>query len=159
MKAQVILRWTLLAIVFGSIGVYAYQKSRGEATPPSVEAAALDTAATAKADVVVTYFTTDVRCESCQTIEALSRSAVEEGFPTEVASGAVLFRVINTDRAENEHYIDEYEITNKTVIVSQQEKGAETGWTDRQDVWVLLDEPAAFADYVREPIAQYLGNG
>ena len=155
MNAKFLMRWILLALVVGSVVFYVLQKSetrvgQTNATPST------SPAATAAA-VVVTYFTTDVRCDSCRKIEALSRQAIEEGFPQEVAKGAVVFRVLNTDRQENKHFVDDYEIANKTVIVSHQVDGRETEWVNRQDVWLLLDEPDEFLSYVREPVKRYLG--
>jgi hypothetical protein len=156
MSAKVTLRWALLAIIFISLGIHTWKKSADQeagaaidAPTPGIEAAA----------VVVTYFTTDVRCDSCRTIEALSRRCVEEEFPDQLASGEVVFRVVNTDRDEHEHFVEHYDLTNKTVIVSSQVEGKESSWTDRQDVWLLLDEPDAFIAYVREPVQQYLANG
>lgn len=154
MNSKSVLRWALLLIVAGSLGAYAVQKTRRHVAEPTVGTASQDTAA---ASVVVTYFTTDVRCVSCRTIEQLSRQAVEEGFPKEFASGEVVFRVLNTDSPENRHFVDDYEIASKTVIVSHQEDGKETEWTDRQDVWLLFDEPDEFFAYVREPVTRYLG--
>ena len=155
MNGKSLLRWVLLAIVSGSVVIYALQKSEPRAAGTDATATSMPDATAAA--VVVTYFTTDVRCESCRKIEALSRQAIEEGFPHELASGAVVFRVLNTDRPENQHYVDDYEIANKTVIVSHQVDGRETEWANRQDVWLLLDEPAEFRSYVREPVQRYLG--
>jgi len=153
---QSVLRWGLLLIVFGSIGVYAWQRSQKNAPQPaSTSTTAAQT--TNAASVVVTYFTTDVRCASCRTIEKLTRQAIEEGFPEEVARGDVVFQVLNTDRDENHHFVDDYEITNKTVIVSHRQNGQEAEWANRQDVWLLLDEPDEFFAYVREPVLRYLG--
>lgn len=154
MQAKSVLRWVLLGIVFGSLGIYALQKAQSRDRLPATGADAENTAA---ATVVVTYFTTDVRCDSCRTIERLSREAIEAGFPDEVADGAVVFRVRNTDRPENQHFVDEYEIANKTVIVSHQQHGTETEWTNRQDVLLLFDQPDEFLAYVREPVQRYLG--
>lgn len=155
MNGKPVLRWALLAIVLGSVMFYALQRS-GARPATTGETATSPPDATA-ATVVVTYFTTDVRCDSCRKIEALSRQAVEEGFPQEMGSGAVVFRVLNTDQPENQHYVDDYEIANKTVIVSHQVDGRETEWANRQDVWQLLDEPDEFLNYVREPVKRYLG--
>ena len=154
MNIKTILRWVLLVIVVGSVGVYGLQKSRKH-DPEPIEASVSQN--TALATVVVTYFTTAVRCDSCRTIERLSRQAIEEGFPKEVANGEVVFRVLNTDREENQHFLTDYELTNKTVIVSHQKSGKQTEWVNRQDVWLLFDEPAEFLDYLREPVKRFLG--
>ena len=153
-NAKSALRWVLLLIVFGSVAVYAWQQSHKPEQQAAPESELLDSKV---ATVVVTYFTTDVRCDSCRTIEKLSRQAIEEGFPDEVASGTVLFRVLNTDRTENQHFVEDYEIANKTVIVSHQQDGKETQWLNRPDVWLLLEEPAEFLTYVREPVRRFLG--
>lgn len=154
MNFKSILRWTLLLAVFGSIGAYALQKSQEAGVAVTVSESSESIVA---ATVVVTYFTTDVRCDSCRTIERLSRRAIEEGFPAELASGTVVFRVVNTDLAENEHFIDEYRITNKTVIVSHQLNGEESEYMNRQKVWELLDDPDAFIRYVQQPVNSFLG--
>lgn len=153
MNGTSILRWSLLLVVFGSLGVYAVKKAGNHASAATTPALH----DVGKAEVVVTYFTTDVRCTSCLTIEELSRRAIEQGFPAEVADGRVVFRVLNTDRPENAVYKDHYELANKTVIVSHQANGREVAWTNRQDVWLLLDEPEPFFAYVREPVRGYLG--
>jgi hypothetical protein len=154
MTPKTVLRWILLAVVIGSVAFYVWRRPDGAGGEPSPAGAAIDVA---KANVVVTYFTTDVRCESCRTIERLSRQAIDEGFPDEVARGDVVYRVLNTDRPENRHFVDDYEIANKTVIVSHQVAGKETEWQNRQDVWLMLDEPTEFFAYVREPVKKYLG--
>ena len=157
MDSKSLLRWPLLAVVFGSVTFYALR--RPETPPAEADRSAAAVTDVTKASVVVTYFTTDVRCDSCRKIEELSRQAVEEGFAEEVARGQVAFRVLNTDRPENQHYVDAYELTNKTVVVSHRAGGREAEWTDRQDVWLLLDDPAEFLSYVREPVKRYLAKG
>jgi hypothetical protein len=179
MNSKSAVRWILLVVVFGSVAVYAFRgrsdrsgsstTTAPKTTAPKTTAsnttapntAAPNTTAAAKdavtAAVVVTYFTTDVRCKSCRTIESLSRQAIDEGFPDEVSRGSVVFRVLNTDRPENEHFVDDYEITNKTVIVSHLTDGKESEWINRQDVWLLLNEPDKFLAYVREPVNRFLG--
>lgn len=160
MNARKIVTMLLLVVVFGSLGVFAWRRSgqaSAERPDPSVAAApAGSDAACAAAQVLVTYFTTKVRCESCRTIEALARRAVAEGFADEVAAGRVVFRVVDTDLPEHAHFVDHYEIANKTVIVSHQRDGREIDWTGRQDVWLHLDDPETFFAYVREPIRDYL---
>ena len=159
MNARSLVRSILLVVVFGSLAVFAWQRSQASAnTPPVAVQAAPATLVdpAAQADVVATYFTTDVRCDSCRTIEALSQRAVVEGFPAEVAAGKVVFRVINTDRPEHAHYVDHYSITNKIVVVSHQRDGKEVAWQGLQDVWVHFREPDEFLPYVREPIQAFL---
>jgi len=154
MKSRTILRSVLLLIVFGSLTFWLFARR-----PANAGGDGPDPAAVAAARVVVTYFTTDVRCDSCRTIEQLSRRAVAEGFPDELRSGALVFRVVNTDREENAHYIDEYEIGNKVVVVSRQLDGEQIEWLRCQDVWLHFGEPEVFLPYLQQPIRDYLAKG
>ncbi len=96
--------------------------------------------------VVVTYFTTNVRCPSCRQIEQLTREAVDSRAS---ASGQVVrFRLINTDEPNNQHYIDDYRLVSKTVIVATLRGGKETQWRNLQDVWLKLDDHEDFRQYV-----------
>jgi len=161
MQARSAIRVLLLLVVVGSLVAFGIKRAKGVGGPVEGAATSESAAVAVPEDVqvLVTYFTTDVRCTSCRTIEELSRKAIEEGFPQEVASGAVAFRVVNTDQPEHAHFVDEYGLTNKTVIVSHRRAGAELEFTDRQDVWLLLDEPEPFFAYVREPVRAYLAQG
>jgi len=151
MNPRAMLRVGLLAAVVASLAIWA---TRPAVKVPST--AASEVATTTHAKVMVTYFTNNVRCKTCRIIEDLSRRAVHEGFPEEIARGEVHFRVVNFDQDEHRHFVDHYSITNKIVIVSRQNDGKETEWTPRQDVWLHYQEPEQFLSYVRAPIAEYL---
>lgn len=118
--------------------------------------AGVDEAALPADGVVVTYFTTDIRCANCRTIEALSRESVSTRFPEDFKSGRVVFRVINTDRPEHKHFLDDYKLVSKTVIVSRRKAGMERDWVNLQDVWLKLSDPAGFVDYVGDAVKRYL---
>jgi hypothetical protein len=156
MATKGIVRGVLLAIVVGSLAFVAL-RGRGAGEVAANGGSEPSAAAVSAAKVVVTYFTTDVRCVSCRTIEALAQRAVVEGFPAELARGEVVFRIVNTSRSEHAHFVEHYGITNKTVVVSHQQDGKELAWTGRQEVWGLFKEPDRFLAYVREPVRSYLG--
>ncbi len=145
--------WALVALAV--VGAAVAIKNKVEAPPAPV--AAEVAVALPDDGVVVTYFTTDVRCPNCRKIEALSRESVSTRFPEEFKSGRVVFRVVNTDRPENKHFLDDYKLVSKTVIVSQRKDGKEQDWVNLQDVWLKLDEPAAFDAYVGDTVKRYLG--
>lgn len=146
------LRAVLLLVVAAAL-VVPFARGRGgagEVAPSAVDGAM------SRAKVVVTYFTTDVRCVSCRTIEALTKRAVEEGFADELARGELLFRVVNTSQPANAHFVDHYAITNKTVVVSRQRDGVEQEWSRCGEIWTLFREPERFLVHVREPIRRHL---
>lgn len=106
--------------------------------------------------VVVTYFTSDVRCASCFKIESLARQTVERDFGDELRAGRVVFRAINVDQPASKPFVDEYQLVSKTVVVSSRQEGEETKWTNLQDVWLKLGDEADFRRYVGGEIRKQL---
>ncbi|MBN8710172.1 MAG: hypothetical protein BGO12_20860 [Verrucomicrobia bacterium 61-8] len=106
--------------------------------------------------IVVTYFTTDVRCPTCHKIEELARKAIELHFSGQLATGRMVFRTVNTDQPENRHFVDDYSLVSKTVIVSDRKGGKEAQWINLQDVWLKVHDEPAFDAYVSDAIRKYL---
>jgi hypothetical protein len=106
--------------------------------------------------VVATYFHGDVRCATCRKIEAYSREAVAEGFGAELASGAVEFRSVNVDTPENRHYITDYNLVTRSVVVSEEVEGAIGRWAKLDNVWTLVGDRSACVGYVQDAVREYL---
>lgn len=104
----------------------------------------------------VYYFHGKARCYSCTLIEKLTRQGVEEGFPQELADGRVRFAALNVEQDENKHFIKDYKLYTKSVIVSDVIEGKEGRWKNLQKVWELLRDEEAFKDYVQDEVRQYL---
>ena len=101
------------------------------------------------ATVVVTYFTTDVRCTSCRAIEAQTKEVVEKQFADALAAGSLVFQTRNIDREENKHFIDEYQLSFKTVVISSMEQGKEVQFVKMDKVWELLNKPRGICELHR----------
>jgi hypothetical protein len=109
-------------------------------------------------DVIkVTYFSSDVRCYTCVRIEQLTRQTVERHFAPELAIGRVVFQVVNLDGPGNRHFIEDYRLISKTVIVSDLAAGEEVRWENLQDVWTRQKDERAFEAYVVEAVQRHLG--
>ena len=106
--------------------------------------------------VTVTYFTTDVRCPSCLKIEEMTRRTVENRFAGETARGEVVFQLINTDSAGNQHYLKDYQLVSKTVVVAEFDDGVRGDWVNLQDVWLKFTDPEDFEDYVSAAVRDLL---
>lgn len=162
-KPPKILQLILLVLVLAGIGTWAW-RSFGPAPEPSAATAPPPAEANAsEADapehqVLVTYFTTDQRCPTCLKIEKQTRESVESGFADELGTGAVRFQAINFDQPANKHFINDYELSFKTVVVSERERGKEVKWEKFDKVWDLVGEPEAFAAYLQQGIAKHLKN-
>ena len=157
MLTKQILRSVLLLVVLGSLAIWgnrAYQRSRATATTPPPAAAVPVVTGN---QVVMTYFISGERCENCRKIELLCRQTAERDFATELAGNRVVFRVIDTGEPANAHYVADYQLTSKIVVLSHRVDGRETEWAAMEKVWDLLDDPAGFRAYLAAPIRKYLG--
>lgn len=106
--------------------------------------------------VIVYYFHGSNRCYSCMTIERYARESVEANFAKELKSGQIEFRSINAELPANNHYVKDYKLFTRSVIVSDIVQGKEKRWKNLQKVWELLRNESKFKDYVKSETAAYL---
>lgn len=107
--------------------------------------------------LMVYYFHGTFRCATCRKIEAYSREALESGFPKELKDGTIEWHVINVEEAGNRHYIDDYRLFSKSLILVRLKDGKQKEWKNLMKVWELIGDKKAFADYVQDEVRAYLG--
>ncbi len=109
--------------------------------------------------VRVYYFRTDTRCASCRKIEAFTEEAIRSAFAKEIESGRVAWQVVNVDEARNRHFIHDYELYTKSVVVADVVDGGQARWKNLAKIWQLLDDRPAFLRYVQDEVRLYLEGG
>jgi len=120
-----------------------------EAAPPADSLAATHT-------ITAYYFYTNMRCNSCRRIEAWSQAAIEGAFGAELASGRLVWRPVNLDDKGNQHFVDDYELYTKSLIVVEEIGGKQVRWKNLTKVWELLSNMTAFHTYVQKEVRAYL---
>lgn len=115
-----------------------------------------ETSKDVKKKLAVYYFHTTNRCYSCNMIEKLTREAIESGFKDQLDNKLLQFKSINIDLPENKHFVDDYKLYTKSVIVSTQVDGKEKNWKNLDKVWTLLRDQDKFADYIQTEIKTQL---
>lgn len=157
MIAKQIIRAVLLIVVLGGLAIWANRAYRGSNDPLAGPVPAVAPVPEVKgSQVVMTYFISGERCSACQTIESLAKETAEREFAGDLASSRLVFRVIDTGKPGNGHFVKDYQLTSKMVILSHRVDGRETGWKAMEKVWDLLDDPAAYRAYLAEGIREYL---
>ena len=106
--------------------------------------------------VVVYYFHGNRRCNTCRTIEAYTEEAIQSGFPEELGSGQVEWRAVNIDQPENKHFIDDFELSTRTVVFVDTRNGAQDKWIKLEKVWELVHNRADFFDYIQGNLVDFL---
>lgn len=109
--------------------------------------------------VIAYYFHTNTRCSTCMKIEAYSKEAIEKGFPEALKQGALEMRIINYENPENRHFMKEYNLVSKSLVLVNLVNGKQTEWTNLKVVWQLTGHKDAFLNYVRKEVRGYLTKG
>ncbi|MFW6245013.1 MAG: nitrophenyl compound nitroreductase subunit ArsF family protein [Fibrobacterota bacterium] len=135
------------------------EASSGEKSTPATEASTQKASTKEKVgDKVITvyYFHTTKRCHSCNLIEEFTKKAVEENFAEQIKNGRVVVKAVNIDKEENKHFIKDYKLYTKSVIVSEGSEGKELRWKNLDQVWMLLRDQNKFGEYIETEIGNYL---
>ncbi len=108
--------------------------------------------------VIAYYFHTNTRCSTCIKIEQYSREAIEKGFPYELKAGTLELRIVNYEQPENRHFIQDYKLVSKSLVLVNLVNGKQTRWTNLKLVWQLTGRKDAFLNYVRKEVRGYLSS-
>jgi hypothetical protein len=175
MNTKTIVTAALLLFVVASLAVLVLKETKSNGANAADESSKSSAAAVSVADtpdspaqvvdfdpegperqVTVYYFCNTVRCPSCHKIENWSHEAVTTSFEDELDEGLLRWSMVNTDQKEYAHYIDDYELFTKQVVLVERVKGEQTRWRNLDQVWDLLGSQEKFAAYIVDETEQFL---
>jgi len=108
--------------------------------------------------VIAYYFHGKYRCPSCKKIENWSYEAIKNSFPKALKEGRLLWKPANIDKPENRHFVKEYGLYTKTLIIKEVKGEKQTKWKNLDKVWQLLSDQEEFSVYVTQEVKKYLEN-
>lgn len=160
----------LLVFVFSSLGALIIQEVRhrsraaaaatSEAAEPPAEASqgpkGEADSGRAGSKVIAYYFHVTVRCPTCRKIEALSEEALKRGFAGALKDGALEWRPVNVEYPENRHFIQDYQLFTKSLVIARMKDGKQVEWKNLEKVWELVSNRDAFLRYVQNEVRAYL---
>lgn len=106
--------------------------------------------------VLAYYFHTTKRCATCRKIEAYTTEAIATGFPEDLREGRLVFQVVNVDEEGNQHFVKDYKLYTKSVIIVDEAPGKQTAWKNLARIWELTGDKEKFVRYVQEETRAYL---
>ena len=110
------------------------------------------------ADVdIVYYFMTTQRCPSCMKIETYAKEAVERDFAAKLADGTMIWKMVKVDETANRHFIQDYQLYTKSVVLVRYRDGKQVAWKNLDEVWNLLGDKTAFQNYVVDEVNAFFG--
>lgn len=179
MKTKTIITTALLAFIFASIAFLIAKELRllAQATPaqtcppagtclpaaagnagPCYEDAMFAKPPTESPEkVVVYYFHNNFRCAKCQKFESYSKETIQADFSEALKDGRLEWKVINIDEPVNKHFVNDYQLYTKSIIVAKHQDGRQTEWKNLEKIWDLVGDKAVFVKYIKNEVSAYLG--
>jgi hypothetical protein len=154
MTARRAVLFLLLVFVTTSTFYLLARNKKSSPSPASTEAA--PTSATSAPKVIAYYFHLTVRCTTCRTIEAYSREAILNHFKSDIERGRLEWQVVNVELPENEHFVKDYQLFTKSVVLVHIANGKQQSYKTLNDVWELVGDKARFQAYVDKEVRGYL---
>ena len=113
-------------------------------------------AAQLKSFIAAYYFHGNFRCPTCRKMEQYSREAIEKYFGEQLKNGVVVFQTINIDEPENQHFVQDYQLVTKSLVLVKYENGKQTAWKNLPAIWQNVGDQTAFFQYIKKEVAAYL---
>jgi hypothetical protein len=106
--------------------------------------------------VIAYYFHGYRRCASCLKIEAYTKEAIDSFFAEPLTDGRLEWQVVNTDDEENQHFLKDYQLYTKSVVLVEMNKDKQVRWKNLDRVWKLLGDKKEFMDYIHTELNAFL---
>ena len=145
-----------LLLVFVTTSTFYLLARNKKSSPSPASAEAAPPLATSAPKVIAYYFHLSVRCTTCRTIEAYSREAILNHFKSDIDRGRLEWQVVNVELPKNEHFVKDYRLFTKSVVLVHIANGKQQSYKTLNDVWELVGDKARFQAYVDKEVRGYL---
>ena len=106
--------------------------------------------------VIAFYFHGTKRCSTCMTIEDYTDESLKTNFADEIKAGRLEWRMVNIEEPDNEHFIQDFQLSTRSVVLVEMRDGAQRRWKNLARVWELVRDRRAFASYITDETRNYL---
>ncbi len=105
---------------------------------------------------IVYYFHGNMRCRTCNKIEAYTKEVINTSFAKELSDGLLEIRIVNTDKSENEHFIKDFQLTNRSIVLVRSRGDDLEKWQNLDRIWLLVRKKEAFQSYIDEETRAFM---
>lgn len=106
--------------------------------------------------IIAYYFHGSFRCVTCANMEKYSKEAIQANFQDELDSGRLEFKAVNVEERGNEHFVDEYKLYTKSLILSRVKDGKEVNSKNLDKIWELARNKQKFIEYVAGEVNAFM---
>jgi len=176
MKTKSVVTVLMLVFVGGSVAYMGFKEMHSSASPTGQVASAESRSEPAEPNadhsvgdgqpaqetsagptVIAYYFHGDKRCQTCLKLEAYAKEALETSFGDDFDSGRLEWRVVNVDQPGNAHFVEDFQLVTKSVVLVAMKDGDQSQWRNLERIWELVQDKSAYTEYVRDNAQEFLG--
>lgn len=106
--------------------------------------------------VTVYYFHGTFRCFTCTNMEKYAREAIENNFKDALRSGKIEFKAVDVEKPENEHFVKDYKLYTKSLILSLVKDGKEVKSKNLDKIWEFAHNRQKYIDYVTSELGKFM---
>ena len=106
--------------------------------------------------ILVYYFHNTVRCRTCLAMESMAEEAIRGEFADDLDSGVLVWRTINLQNPECEHFASQYDLDGPSLVMVEWADGKEVRWKNLERIWEFADSPVQYRQYVSRELAAYI---
>jgi len=108
------------------------------------------------AKVLVYYFHGTFRCNACTSMEKWSKETIESHYKSALASRKIEFKVVNVEKYGNEHFVNEYQLYTKSLVLALVKDGKEVKFKNLELIWEYAGNRQSFINYVTTEVNAFL---
>lgn len=106
--------------------------------------------------VALYYFHGTARCPTCRKFESYSNEALQQAFAENLNNGRLEWKVVNVDEPGNQHYVSDYQLYSKSIVIVKIQDGEQLAWKNLNRIWELVRNKDAFIKYIQDEVRTYL---
>ncbi len=162
MRTTSLFRTVILMAVFAALMVWIGSaladnpKATSPKTSRDTSILTRDTTVAPSHKVIAYYFHGNKRCVTCRKLEAYTAEAIDSAFGEQLKAGTLEWQVVNTDSTGNEHFVQDYQLYTKTVILSAVDKGKQISWKNLDKIWELVGDRDKFHTYIQDEVRLFI---
>ena len=107
--------------------------------------------------VAVYYFHRTLRCDTCLKFEAYTGEVIRAAFADELDDRTLEWHVVNLDDPGSEHFVDDFHITESSVVAVEFRGGEQQEWANLDAIWSFVGDKPVFLSFIQSEVAARLG--
>lgn len=107
--------------------------------------------------IVAYYLHTTGRCTTCYKLEKYTHAAITGEYGKTLATGRLSWQVVNVETPGNEHFVKEFQLSTKSVVLVEMTDGVQRRWKNLNRIWDEVDNEASFKKYIVSEVREFGG--